>query len=91
MTDYKLFQHEKEERFVCIACAFIYTTNIYSDEEPFRKYQNKIYTKCPRCGTISYKPIDIEKSKRNENDIGKYSIHFGEIIHNKNIGENNNE
>lgn len=57
MTEDRLKQHDIEERFVCLSCAMIYRTNIYSDREPFRKYYDKIWAKCPRCNCISYKPI----------------------------------
>ena len=56
---------EKEEDFTCIFCAMIYSTNIYSDREPFRKYSDKIRAKCPRCGLISYKSINRDRSNPN--------------------------
>lgn len=65
MDDDILKPHEKEERFVCIFCAMIYYTKIYSDREPFRKYSDKIRAKCPRCGLISYKSIDRDRSDPN--------------------------
>ena len=58
---------EKEEDFTCIFCAMIYSTNIYSDREPFRKYYDKIWSKCPRCECISYKAIEKQNNEINNN------------------------
>jgi hypothetical protein len=65
MTDEVLKPHDEEERFVCLFCAMIYYTNTYSDREPFRKYLDKIWAKCPRCGIISYKAVDRDRSNPN--------------------------
>lgn len=66
-TNKKLKIHEKEEKFTCIFCAMIYRTNEYSDREPFRKYYDKIWSKCPRCEWISYKTVEKPKD-----EIDKY-------------------
>lgn len=68
MNEDRLKPQEKEERFVCVYCAMIYYTKEYSDREPFRKYFDKIWAKCPRCGTISYKPIEKTKEEMNNGE-----------------------
>lgn len=58
MDDDRLKFQDHEEKFTCLICAMIYKTKIYSNREPFRKMQDKIWARCPRCNNISYKTID---------------------------------